>query len=249
MNSPVRKRTWIVSSAAAAVLIWSLASRIVGREILLPSPELTVMYLFHMFLSGETWMAVGLTLIRVILAFAMNIVVSLALGIAAGFFERAEYALTPVLTVMKSVPTMGIILLSLIWFKSGAAVLFVCSLIIFPVLYSSVLTGIKNLDVGLLEMHRVFRIRRTRMLRHFIVPSLRPHFIAGMMSGLGLAMKVVIAAEVLAQPKIGIGTMFQIERARLNTTGVFAWSLLVIILTAFTDLLFSTLKKRCEVRP
>ncbi|MCD6342953.1 MAG: hypothetical protein J7L76_04140 [Spirochaetaceae bacterium] len=63
------------------------------------------------------------------------------------------------------------------------------------------------------------------------------------MSGLGLSMKVIIAAEVLSQPKTGIGTMFQIERARLNTTGVFAWSLLVILLTAGMDVLFSVVKK------
>jgi NitT/TauT family transport system permease protein len=249
MTPRARKRTWVTASAVAAVLIWSLASRLVGREIILPAPEVALAYLWKMLAEEKTWAAVGRTMGRLAFSFSMNIAASLALGTLAGFFERIEYVLSPVIAVMKSVPTMGVILLSLIWFGSGKAVLFVCTLIVFPVLYGAVLTGIRHLDADLLEMHRVFRIKWTKTLRHFVLPSLRPHLIAGVMSGLGLSMKVIIAAEVLAQPKIGIGTMFQIERARLNTAGVFAWSLLVIFLTAFMDLLFSFFKKRYGRRP
>ena len=244
MTPRARKRIWVAASAIIAVLAWSLAARLVGREVILPAPETALSYLAGMLLEGETWTAVGWTMGRLALSFSMNIAAALVLGTAAGFAERLEYVLTPVLTVMKSVPTMGVILLSLIWFGSGAAVLFVCTLIVFPVLYGAVLTGIKHLDRKLIEMHRVFRIPWTKALRRFVLPSLTPHLIAGVMSGLGLSMKVIIAAEVLAQPKAGIGTMFQIERARLNTAGVFAWSLLVILLTSGMDLVFSLARKR-----
>ncbi|MCK5250952.1 MAG: ABC transporter permease subunit [Spirochaetaceae bacterium] len=244
MISTSRKRLWVAGSSLLAVLIWKLASRIVAREIILPSPESTVAYLAGLLGEGETWIAVGSTLRRVLFSFLMNIMFALASGVVSGFSSRIYYALKPVITVMKAVPTMGVILLSLIWFNSETAVVFVCTLIVFPVLYSSVVTGIRHLDEGLLEMHRVFRIRWPRTLIRFVFPSLRPYLIAGVMSGLGLSMKVIIAAEVLSQPKTGIGTMFQIERARLNTTGVFAWSLLVIILTAGLDVLFAVLRKR-----
>jgi NitT/TauT family transport system permease protein len=52
---------------------------------------------------------------------------------------------------------------------------------------------------------------------------------------LGLNVKVMIAAEVLSQPARGIGTMFQIERARLNTPGVFAWCAIVVGIAATLD--------------
>ena len=248
MISTSRKRHWILASSLTAVAVWGIASHFVDREIILPSPWSTIVYLAGMMTRIETWRALGSTVLRVILSFLINILMALAAGVASGFSSRIDYAFRPLIAVMKSVPTMGVILLSLIWFNSETAVVFVCTLIVFPVLYSAVVSGIRNLDVGLLEMHKVFRIPFSRTLRCFVLPSLRPFLIAGVMSGLGLSMKVIIAAEVLSQPRIGIGTMFQVERASLNTVGVFAWSLIVILLTAGMDFLFSVLRKRSGER-
>jgi len=243
MISTSRKRLWVTFSSLLGLLLWKLVSSIVARELILPSPEATLGYLIEMLRESSTWIAVGATLRRVLFSFLMNMFFALVFGVASGFSNRVYYALKPLITVMKAVPTMGVILLSLIWFNSETAVVFVCTLIVFPVLYSSVVTAIQHLDKTLLEMHRVFRIHPVKTLLRFVLPSLRPYLIAGVMSGLGLSMKVIIAAEVLSQPKNGIGTMFQIERAMLNTTGVFAWSLLVIFLTAGMDILFAALRK------
>ncbi len=244
MISTSGKRFWLTISSLFGVLLWKVVSSFVAREIILPSPEAVVVYLIGMIRELSTWVAVGATLRRVLFSFLMNMFFALAAGVVSGFSHRFYYILKPLITVMKAVPTMGVILLSLIWFNSETAVVFVCTLIVFPLLYSSVVTGIHSLDKGLLEMHQVFRIPRYKMLTRFVLPSLRPYLVAGVMSGLGLSMKVIIAAEVLSQPKYGIGTMFQVERARLNTTGVFAWSLLVILLTAGMDILFAQLRKR-----
>jgi len=243
MISTSRKRLWVAGSSLLTILIWKTASVLVAKEIILPSPEATLIYLGGLLGEGSTWIALGSTLRRVLLSFLMNMVFALAAGVASGFSSSVYYSLKPLITIMKAVPTMGVILLSLIWFNSETAVIFVCTLIVFPVLYSSVVTGIHHLDTNLLEMHHVFKIPWPKTLFRFVLPSLRPYLISGVMSGLGLSMKVIVAAEVLSQPRTGIGTMFQIERARLNTTGVFAWSLLVIFLTAGMDVLFAILRK------
>jgi len=244
MSSISPRRLRIAGASLLLLLAWALAARIVDREIILPTPGAAVGYAVALLGRADAWGAIASTLGRVLLSFAMNIVVSVILGVAAGFRRRLEDALVPVVAVMKSVPTMGVILLSLIWFDSETAVLFVCTLIVFPVLYSAVLSGVHHIDSSLMEMHRVFRIGRSKMLRRFVLPSLRPHLVAGLSAGLGLSMKVIIAAEVLAQPGSGIGTMFQVERARLNTVGVFAWSLLVILITAGVDYAFARLRRR-----
>jgi NitT/TauT family transport system permease protein len=244
MISISRKHIWVVGSSLLGILVWQVVSMMVDREIILPSPRTTVVYLYTLLIRSDTWIAMLSTLRRVLVSFLFNMFFGLALGVASGFSRRLYQFLTPAMTVMKAVPTMGVILLSLIWFNSETSVVFVCTLIVFPVLYTSIVTGIHHLDAGLMDMHRVFRIRRVRTLFRFVIPSLRPYIVSGVMSGIGLSMKVVVAAEVLSQPKTGIGTMFQIERARLNTAGVFAWSLLVIFLTASLDGLFALWRKK-----
>ncbi len=247
MTSTFGKKSWILLSSISAVAVWGIVAVLVNREIILPTPWDTALYVVALLGKRAALGAIIATLVRVSISFLINMLASILLGIAAGFVPRIAWTLEPVITIMKSIPTMGVILLSLIWFNSETAVLFVCTLIVFPVLYSAVTEGIRSLDRNLIEMHRVFRIPAGKALRFFILPSLRPFLIAGLTSGLGLSMKVIVAAEVLSQPGTGIGTMFQIERASLNTVGVFAWSVIVILLTAGIDSVLVLLRSKSPV--
>ncbi len=238
------KKRWIWASALLALAIWKIASLIVRQPIILPSPDETLVYSLRLLFLSSTWLAILATLRRVLFSLLLNIVFAVIGGIAAGIWSPVYYLASPIVSVMKSVPTMGVILLSLIWFNSETATIFVCTLIVFPILYSAVVSGIRNLDPKLSGMHQVFRISFPKTLRHFYLPSIRPFLMSGLMAGLGLSMKVLIAAEVLSQPQKGIGTMFQIERARLNTVGVFAWSLVVILITSLLDFLLAAAKNK-----
>jgi NitT/TauT family transport system permease protein len=242
--STSNRRWFLWGSVLLILVIWKIASSVIGRAIILPSPDATVRYAFLLLGEREVWTALAWTLKRTMTSFAINLLAAGALGMASGFSPGIKLFLSPLVTVLKAVPTMGVILLSLIWFSSETAAVFVSSLIVFPILYQAVVGGVETIDPQLGEMNRVFRIPRLRRFFHFYLPSLKPSVLTGIVSALGLSIKVMISAEVLSQPDRGIGTMFQIERARLNTEGVFAWSLLVILMTAGLDKLLSLLERR-----
>jgi len=242
--STSNRRWFLWGSVLLILLIWKIASAVIGRAIILPSPDATLRYALVLLRDREVWTALAWTLRRTMISFAINLLAAGALGMASGFSPGMRLFLTPLVTVLKAVPTMGVILLSLIWFSSEAAAVFVSSLIVFPILYQAVVGGVEAVDPQLKEMNRIFRIPRLRRFFHFYLPSLKPSVLTGIVSALGLSIKVMISAEVLSQPDNGIGTMFQIERARLNTEGVFAWSLLVILMTAGLDKLLSLLERK-----
>ena len=248
MTISTSNRRWFLwGSALLILIIWKIASAIIAKPIILPSPDATVRYVFILLQDREVWLAILRTLQRTLTAFCINLLAAGVLGMGAGFFEPFKLFLAPLVTVLRSVPTMGVILLSLIWFSSEAAAVFVSSLIVFPILYQAVLGGVESLDRQLMEMNHLFRIPPLRRLFHFYLPSLRPSLLTGVVSALGLSMKVMISAEVLSQPDRGIGTMFQVERARLNTEGVFAWSLLVILMTAGLDRLLALVERKYRI--
>lgn len=238
------KRFYTPGSVLLILIIWKAASLLVGREIILPSPEGTFLYTLELLGTPQVWAALGATVRRTLVSFALNLILALIMGMAAGFLEPLELFLNPLITLLRSVPTMGVILLSLIWFGSELAAIFVCSLIVFPLLYQAALGGVKSRDPRLAEMNRVFAVPPLRRLLHFYLPTVKPHLVTGIVSALGLSIKIMISAEVLSQPRAGIGTMFQVERARLNTEGVFAWSLLVILITAGLDQLLKLLNRK-----
>ena len=189
-------------------------------------------YLFLILGKLESYKIIFATLIRIVLTFLLDLFLALCLGIPAGLWKTFEEIIRPLESAVRSVPTMGVILLSLIWLDAELTPIFVTTLIVFPMLYRNVLDGIRSLDRGLLEFHRVHEVPMFKRIKCFYIPALLPFLRSGCVAGLGLAFKVMITAEVLSQPQTAIGTIYQIERSRLNTAAVMAWSFLLIIISA-----------------
>ena len=235
ISSVSSNRRWFLFSALFFFLLWEFLARYVGQEIILPTLERTLQQLWVIVTAEYFLKALGATAGRVGLTFVIDLGAALVLGCAAGLSLKVEQLLKPLEIFTRAVPTMGIILLSLIWLDSERAPVFVCSLVIFPILYRSVVEGIRNIDLQLYELHTIYRIPLLKRIGGFYLPSVKPFLLSGIRSAMGLNVKVMIAAEVLSQPNIAIGTNFQIERARLNTAGVLAWSIIVVVLAAIFD--------------
>ena len=218
-------------------IIWETASALVDQEIIVPSIFTVGKELCRIITSFSSWTVIFWTITRILLTFILDFFLALIIGIPAGIFRNFEQAVRPLESAVRTVPTMGIILLSLIWLDSELTPVFVSSLIIFPILYRSVVDGIINIDRKLIDFHKVHQIGFLRQLKHLYLPSMFPFIKTGTISSLGLGFKVMITAEVLSQPEYAIGTVFQIERAQLNTAGVMAWCVFIIAVSSLFEFL------------
>ncbi len=235
-NQGHRRIAWMAT--VVLLLLWELAAHLIGREILAPRISLIMGELYRFLVTPEVLKAIAITLGRIVLSFALCLGLTLVIGIPAGLWKPVEMALKPVETMARSVPTMGVILLAIIWLGSEGTPLFVSLLIIFPILYRSLVEGIHSIDEKMVAFHRIHKVPFCKRVRFFYMPSVLPFLRAGSVTSLGLCFKVIIAAEVLSQPKYAIGTIFQIERARLNTAGVMALCILLIALAALFECVF-----------
>lgn len=230
---------------------WSLISYFLNQPILVPAPTATLREMQAIVLSPDFIKIVGITMLRFLLGFFITVLLSAIFGVLAGLSSSFAYVFSSFIGLMKAIPTMAMILLAIIWLKSDFAPILVVFLISFPVLYWSWKTGIEETDGKLLQMAAVYRIRPLRVLREIYLPSVKPYVLSGLSSALGLGFKVGIGAEVLCQPRFGIGTALQIEKSNLNTAGVFAWALICIVLVGLLDFLtkrflFSALHRQAE---
>lgn len=239
-----KRKIWTIFGVLLLLITWKLASILIGREIILPSPESTFDQLILIIKDPAFIPVMGASTKRLFLAFFLDLALAILLGTLAYIIKPLHFLIKPTIIAFKSIPTMAVVILALIWLGSEGAPFLVCSLIVFPILYSSITAGYYNIDKNLLEMHRIFRIPLMKKIKGLYIPSIMPYLKSGIEAGFGLNVKALIAAEVLSQPELGIGSMFQIERASLNTPGVFAWSIIVISLTGGTEFLIKILFKK-----
>ena len=142
---------------------------------------------------------------------------------------------SPVMTLVKSTPVASFIILALVWLGRGTVPVFIAALMVLPVVWANVSAGLAGIDPQLLELARVYRLPRARVLRRIAWPSVLPHLCAALRSALGLGWKAGIAAEVLTVPPYSIGKRIYEAKLYLETTELFAWTAAVVLVSLLIE--------------
>ena len=235
----MKRMTWQrIGAAALAVLVLLAASMAVGSALLLPSPAAVLVRLAALLPDGGFWRAVWFSFCRIAGGFGAALVLGMALAFAAGRWPVVDVLLRPYVLVIKSVPVASFIILALIWFGSRNLSVFIALVMVFPVIYTNVLAGVRAADRELAEMARVFRIPLLRRIRCIALPQVAPYFRAGCALGLGLCWKAGVAAEVIGMPVPSIGERLQQAKVYLDTPELFAWTLVIVLISVGFEKLF-----------
>lgn len=226
--------------------VWAIAASVKNLPIILPEPKAVFESFGELFVSKAAWIAVGGTLLRALESYALSFAFALLLASLGALFRPLHKILSPIVSILRSAPTMAIILLAVLWLDYDEVPVLIGFLICFPLLYSSVYSAFTNVDKELLEMADVYKVSAFDRMRTIYLPSILPSVLDGVKSTVSLNVKVVIAAEVIAQTKNSIGLEMQRDNLVFEVTGLLAWTALAIIISMLLELAVSGLKKLWE---
>ena len=236
-----------VAALGVVLAVWAVVSAAKDNPLLFPQPDEIFAKLGWVFSRAEMWRAIGLTAGRVAGSFLLSFAFAAVLAALGTAFKPLHRFLSPVVTVLQAAPTMAVILLAVIWLDRSEVPLLIGFLICFPLLYNTMHTAIAGVDEELLQMAEVYRIRPLDRLTGIYLPSVLPAVFDGGRSTVSLCVKVVIAAEVLAQTPESIGVEMQYasiyEFARLM-----AWTVIAIVMSFAFEGVAVALKKLWERR-
>ena len=134
--------------------------------------------------------------------------------------------------LIKSIPVASFVILALIWIGSENLSVLISFLVVFPMIYINTIAGLKSTDKKLLEMAQVFSLNLPRRIRFIYLPALMPYLISGCRIALGMSWKSGIAAEVIGVPGRTIGEKLYLSKIYLATSDVFAWTIVIILISA-----------------
>lgn len=236
-----RRGADLVLASAVFIALWKLGSLHIGKAIILPAPEAVLRSFLGFLSSPGFYRALSATAGRGLLAFSLAMAGGLGLGLLSGLSARFRTWLSPPMLVIRATPVLAIILLAMIWFPPGLVPVFAAVVMALPVVCAEVQAGVRSVDARLIEMAQLFRVSWWRTTIHIRLPAALPHIVAAAKNALGLSWKVVVAGEVLSQPRHAIGTSMQTARIMLETTEVLSWAMAGILLCALSDGLFNLL--------
>jgi len=225
------------------ILLWYGASRYVGYDILLVPPQKVAAALVMLVQESYFWAAIFTSLFRIMLGFVLALIIGCALAIIGAKIRLVHEMLYPLLSVIKATPVASFIILALIWIKSANLSTFISFMMVMPMVYSSIYTGIQNVDRKLLEVAQVFQFTKGNTLKNIYIPSVKPYLISSCTVGLGFAWKSGVAAEVIGLPNDTIGNYLYYAKVYFNTAELFAWTVVIVLLSVIVEkVLVGTIK-------
>ncbi len=228
-----------VSSVVLALLIWQGVSMLVGMEMLLASPVTVVKHLLEIIKEQSFLGTVLFSLVKIVSGFMIAFFFGFILAFLAHRFMLIEKLLWPYVITIKTVPIASFIILCLIWFSYGQITVFIAFLIVFPVIYSNILQGLKNTDTKMLELAKLYKMSWKRRFIYIYLPAVKPFLLSACSISVGMAWKAGVAAEVIGIVDNSIGERLYNSKIYFQNADLLAWTLIIVILSVLMEKLLS----------
>ncbi len=223
------KNIIIIASVAVLLTLWEVVALCADSEQIMPSPWKVLVKTIMLFGQKDFVFVVFSTILRGVASFVIALLSGVVLGVIAGLHDGFGTFMKPWIVVMRSTPVVAFVLLALIWFSKSTAV-FIGVLTMFPIVYTNIVTGIRNVDVKLVEMTRFYKVKRKRVIRKVYIPAIAPFIVSGTSTAVGIGWRAIIVGEVLSQPRYGIGGSLQLAQMQMNIDVLIAWTIIAVLL-------------------
>lgn len=189
-----------VVSLVAFTLLWEI-STVVHLPVIgnVPAPSQVVKTLFRQIHEVYYWYSWIDSMIRIFSGFIIAQIIGVPLGLFLGANNRAREILFPIFEIMRPVPPLAWVPVSVIfWPSAEMSMIFVTFLGAFFTVVLNIVEGITAIDVRYIRAAYSLGSTRRDIFRRILLPASLPSVVVGMTVGMGITWAVVVAAEMIA---------------------------------------------------
>jgi len=188
-------------------------------------------------MSGQLPFHLGVTLLRLIISFAIAMLLGCAIGIVLGRNKKLDAFFDNWLVIFLNVPALVTIILCYVWFgliESAAILAVVINKL--PNVIVTIREGTRALDQDLLDMARCYRFGKRKTLVHVIWPQLHPFVMGATRSGLALIWKIILVVELLGRSN-GMGYQLHLFFQLFDVASILAYTIAFVAVIQLIELL------------
>ena len=231
------------------VIVWQLAAMTLGHGgLFLAAPLQTLQALGLLLPTPAFWQRIAFSALRIVAGFVLAVVGGLVLGAAGVRWRTVRVLVDPVMQLIRAMPVASFVILALLWVSGSNLSVVVSFTHVLPVVYAGVVAGIADTDPQLLEMARVYRLSWTARLRYIWLPGIFPSFCESCIAAMGMCWKSGVSAEVIGLPDHSVGDALYRAKITLSTPDVFAWTLVIVLLSALLSAVAARLLRAVKRR-
>lgn len=223
--------------------IWYAVSFAVDMEIFLPSPSSVCRALIGLVSTKDFYLSILLSLKGIMLGFLIGAGCGILLAVMSFCCSYFETFINIPVRIIRAVPVASFVILALLWLRSSALSVLISAMMVLPIIYSNVLSALKQTDHKMLEFAKVYRLSVLKKIRYIYIPSVIRPLIAAASVATGFAWKSGIAAEIIGLIRGSIGNELYKAKLYLETSKLFAWTICIIVVSVLCEKIITALLK------
>lgn len=228
------------------LVVWEIAARLVSQQLFLTSPIQVLKTLYGLLGSSEFYSTVGFSFIRISIGFLCAAVIGSVLGVLAYKLRPVETLVRPLMGAIKAAPVASFVVIALLMVGSQNLSALISFLMVLPVFYTNILTGLWSVEPERFEAADVFGMLNSDRFRFIYLPYVAPFARSACEVGIGIAWKSGVSAEVIGIASGSIGEKIYDSKLYLDTSQLFAYTLVVIAVSLILERLAILLIKCIE---
>ncbi len=252
----VAARVWAAAwpkllALVLALAIWQLIYLSGFKSAILPGPAATLPDLWRQLHTAQLWSAIGTTLRRAIIGFALALVIGTVVGALVSRIRPLRAGVGSLITALQTLPSIVWVPFAIILFGANTtAILFVIVMTAAPAIANGLIAGADFLPPLLLRAGKTMGLRRVSLYRHVIMPATLPAFVGGLKQGWAFGWHGLIAAEIvviiLGQPSLGV--LLSNDQDQADMAGAISIIIVILAIGIVVDLLFNVVNNRIRRR-
>jgi NitT/TauT family transport system permease protein len=237
MTATLNER-WVRQAMALTLLLltWEVLSRVGFIDpFYFPAPTVIGATIYELFAGGSIWPHLSATLTAGLVGLGFGLVIGAALGFAAALVRPIADLLEPIMILLNAIPRVILAPLFIIWLGIGLGSKIAISLVLVAVLiFFAVYSGIREVDVRLVERIRTLGGNRMTLLREVYIPSVTAWIMGNLKVAVGFAFTGAVVGEFVASTR-GLGYLLSFAQSTYNAALTLA---LILLVMAFVLILF-----------
>ena len=220
-----------IASVIAFLLVWYLGCKFTALGKLLPDP-ITVLAGMWGYIVGTVGKCSLLmhalhSLRRVLIGFLIGSALGISLGLLMGRYPLARAIFNPIFRVIRPIPPIAWIPISIIWFGLGETPkIFLISLAAFANTTLNAMTGAETVDKTIINAAKMLGANEFQIFTTVVIPSAVPSIFAGLQVGISCAWASVVAAEMVKASN-GLGWIIQAGMDNNNMTQIISGIIMI----------------------
>ncbi len=245
------RRAWLGwTTVFSVILLWWLLTAVTGAvsAARFPAPkevwESLVQIATEGYGNGRLHQHVLHSLQLVAMGFAVAVGVGVPLGLLMGYSRKAEALINPAFLLLRPIPPLAWIPLAIVWLGLGDAakilVIFVAAFV--PSVINSY-TGVRNIDIPVMEAAKMLGIRGRKLVLEVLVPGAFPMIFTGLRLSLQASWTTLVAAELIGA-LYGLGSILNQGSQDIYPAMILVAMVCVAICGGLTTALLSKLEDK-----